>query len=111
MIGRGIRRILTSVVFLVVIGFVLAYLVLRASLPDLDGEHVVTGIDARVLIERDAAGIPTITADSRADLAFATGYAHGQDAGDALANRPWWEVFDDPDLIELINIALLENNE
>jgi penicillin amidase len=79
MIGRGIRRILTGALFAVVIGFVLAYFVLRASLPDLDGEHFVAGIDARVLIERDAAGIPTITAESRADLAFATGYAHGQD--------------------------------
>jgi multidrug efflux system outer membrane protein len=47
----------------------------------------------------------------RPDLGVPEGYAQGQDAGDALANRPWWEVFDDPDLIELINIALLENNE
>ncbi|MEO1203812.1 MAG: penicillin acylase family protein, partial [Pseudomonadota bacterium] len=30
-------------------------------------------------IARDANGVPVITAASRADLAFATGYAHGQD--------------------------------
>ena len=30
-------------------------------------------------IERDARGVPVITAASRADLAFATGYAHAQD--------------------------------
>jgi penicillin amidase len=79
MIGRGIRRILAGAVSVLIIGFLLAFLVLRASLPELDGEHVVAGIDAPVLIERDAAGIPTITAESRADVAFATGYAHGQD--------------------------------
>ncbi len=47
----------------------------------------------------------------RPDLGVPEGYVQGKDAGDALANRPWWEIFDDPDLIELINVALVENNE
>ncbi len=34
---------------------------------------------AEATIERDARGIPVITARSRADLAFATGFAHAQD--------------------------------
>lgn len=54
-------------------------LVLRASLPKLDGEIPVKGLMANASIERDAEGIPVITASSRADLAFATGFAHGQD--------------------------------
>ncbi|MBU2678270.1 MAG: penicillin acylase family protein [Gammaproteobacteria bacterium] len=54
-------------------------LILRASLPDLDGELNVVGLVADASIERDAEGIPVITASSRADLAFATGFAHGQD--------------------------------
>ncbi|MDJ0918245.1 MAG: penicillin acylase family protein [Woeseiaceae bacterium] len=45
----------------------------------LDGELVVDGIDGAVTIERDNQGIPTIRAESRRDLAFATGFAHGQD--------------------------------
>ena len=55
------------------------WLMLRASLPNIDGEIVAAGLTANVTIERDEAGIPTITADNRADLAYATGFAHGQD--------------------------------
>ena len=55
------------------------YLTLRASLPPLDGERVVAGVAATVAIERDALGVTTVTAASRTDLAFATGFAHGQD--------------------------------
>ena len=58
---------------------ILAWLTLRASLPTLDGEVAVTGIDAAATIERDAEGIVTITSVNRADAAFATGFAHGQD--------------------------------
>lgn len=47
----------------------------------------------------------------RPELDAPAGYAQGADAGEALANRPWWEIFDDPDLIELINVALVENKE
>ena len=36
-------------------------------------------LGAEATIERDARGIPVITAASRADLAYATGYAHAQD--------------------------------
>lgn len=58
---------------------ILAWFVVRASLPDIDGEHRVAGIGAAATIARDTAGIPTITATSRPDLAFATGFAHAQD--------------------------------
>jgi penicillin amidase len=57
----------------------LAWLTLRASLPPLDGEIAVAGLGATATIARDADGIPTITASSRTDLAYATGFAHGQD--------------------------------
>jgi len=56
-----------------------AWVWLRASLPPLDGEKVVDGIDAEVRIERDAGGRVTLHGASPADLAFALGYAHGQD--------------------------------
>jgi len=29
----------------------------------------------------------------------------------SLANKPWWELFDDPQLQELIRIALVENKD
>jgi penicillin amidase len=55
------------------------YALLRGSLPQLDGNYVVTELSAPVRIERDQLGVPTITAANRADLAFATGFVHGQD--------------------------------
>ena len=76
---RWILRLVGGITLAGAIVFVLAWLTLRASLPDLDGEFVVEGLTARATIERDAEGIPTISAGTRADLAFATGYAHGQD--------------------------------
>lgn len=63
----------------IVLVVLLAWLTLRASLPTLDGEVVVAGIDAAVTVERDAEGMVTVTAASRADAAFATGFAHAQD--------------------------------
>jgi penicillin G amidase len=55
------------------------YLTLRQSLPRLDGRLVAEGLAAPVTIERDALGVATVTAGNRADLAFGTGFAHGQD--------------------------------
>jgi penicillin amidase len=55
------------------------YFILSRSLPQLDGVAGDLPISAEVTIERDAYGIPTIIAGNRSDLAFATGYVHGQD--------------------------------
>ncbi len=52
---------------------------LRASLPSLDGSQRMTGLGAPVTIERDALGVPTIKAITRADAARALGYLHAQD--------------------------------
>jgi penicillin amidase len=71
---------LAGVAAILVIALVVAaWLALRASLPQLDGELVVDGIAGPVTIERDADGIPAITASNRSDLAYATGFVHGQD--------------------------------
>jgi len=74
-----VTRLLGGAAILVLLGISLAWLTLRASLPDLDGEISATGLAAAATIERDASGIPVITASNRSDLAFATGFAHGQD--------------------------------
>lgn len=58
---------------------VTAYLLLRASLPQLDGDVPLAGLKDAASIERDSTGVPTIKARSRRDLAFATGFAHAQD--------------------------------
>ncbi len=76
---RWVARLLSGLVFAATVLFILAWLALRGSLPELDGETSVDGLSAVATIERDSFGIPTITATNRVDLAFATGFAHGQD--------------------------------
>ncbi len=76
---RWFIRLLLGLVSALAVVLVLAWLTVRASLPQLDGEIESAGIAAAVSIARDAAGIPTITASNRLDLAYATGFVHGQD--------------------------------
>ena len=52
---------------------------MRASLPTLDGELVVDGLDHEVRVTRDAQGVPTVTARERLDLVRATGFLHAQE--------------------------------
>jgi penicillin amidase len=56
-----------------------AWLALRASLPQLEGEAELEGLTATVSIERDALGVPVIRGATREDVARATGYVHAQD--------------------------------
>lgn len=55
------------------------YYLLQASLPLLDGQLSFDQVSASVSIERDQQGIPTITAQSREDTAFALGFLHAQE--------------------------------
>src|SRR5437660_3000275 len=55
------------------------YLQMRGSLAQLDGEGAMPGATAAIVIERDALGIPTIIASSRADVARGLGFVHAQD--------------------------------
>ena len=52
---------------------------LDRSLPRLDGELVVAGLSGEATIVRDDVGVVTIRATTEADVAFALGFAHGQD--------------------------------
>lgn len=72
-------RLIIVAVLATSVGIASAYFVLMKSLPQLDGELVTDGLAANVVIDRDASGIPTVTAANREDLAYATGYVHGQD--------------------------------
>ncbi|MDX1498573.1 MAG: penicillin acylase family protein [Woeseiaceae bacterium] len=104
---RWFGRLLLAGVFALLLVTGLAWLMLRASLPTLDGELAVAGLAAPATIARDAAGIPVITAASRTDLAFATGFAHGQDRFfqmDTIRRRAAGE------LSELIGSATVETD-
>ena len=56
-----------------------AYLHLRRSLPQAEGEIRLPGVEAPVEILRDANGIPHIFAGSVGDVAFGLGFVHAQD--------------------------------
>ncbi len=52
---------------------------LRLSLPRLEGDVEARGLAAPVSVARDARGAPTLTGRSRSDLAWALGYLHAQE--------------------------------
>ena len=77
--ARILRAAAAALALTLLLAAAALWLTLRASLPTIDGQASVPGLAGRVSIERDAAGVATITAASRADLARGLGYVHGQD--------------------------------
>ena len=69
------------VLFLVLAGLVVSgvYYLASRSLPDYDGERVVSGLSAPVEIVRDNANVPHIFASNDPDVFFGLGYVHAQD--------------------------------
>lgn len=76
---RTLKIVLGLVILLVIGGAAAVYFTVRASLPELEGERRLVGLEAAVTVERDSLGIPTITADSRRDAARALGWVHAQE--------------------------------
>lgn len=77
-----LRRVRWLVALLVLIVFALtlgAWLMLRGSLPALDGNLSVADLSAPVSIERDHLGTVTLRGKSRLDLDRAIGFVHAQD--------------------------------
>jgi penicillin amidase len=72
-------RALAAVLALVLLALAGAWLYLRASLAQLDGERQAAGLKAEVRVERDAEGVPLISGADRGDLAYATGFVHAQE--------------------------------
>jgi penicillin G amidase len=76
---RKLTAIGVTAALLLLASLAAAYLLLRASLPQLDGIIREAGLTAPVRISRDARGVPTLQAANRLDLAYATGFVHAQD--------------------------------
>jgi len=83
---RGMRRWLKRgawafglLVGIVVVVIGVAWFLLRGSLPALEGEQSVAGLQARVSVSRDALGVVTIDAGSEADAMRALGLVHAQE--------------------------------
>ncbi len=80
---KTVRRVLTGLLALllvsgVVVGAV-AWNQVTRSFPTMDGEAVLSGLDAPVTVNRDERGVPDIYADDALDLFKAQGYVHAQD--------------------------------
>jgi penicillin G amidase len=74
-----IRGILTSLLVLLIVlggGF---YFYLRSALPQIEGRIVLSGPKAEITVERDADGVPLITAQDDEDVAFGLGFVHAQE--------------------------------
>ncbi len=74
-----LKYVLAAGAALILAPLAAVHVLLRASLPTLDGEVHNLGVVSSVTIDRDALGVPTIEAANRVDLAYGTGFVHGQD--------------------------------
>ncbi|SDZ93174.1 penicillin acylase family protein [Alkalimonas amylolytica] len=75
---RWLKWMLGGLLLLVLIAMMTAYLLLRASLPQYQGEVLVRVAD-EVLISRDHTGFVQIQAQTRQDAAYALGFVHAQE--------------------------------
>ncbi|MBV7537707.1 penicillin acylase family protein [Duganella sp. sic0402] len=73
------KRILIGAVVLLVLAIAAAWLYLRGSLAQLEGERKAAGLETTASIARDAHGVPVIAGGSRGDVAYATGFVHAQE--------------------------------
>ncbi|HXR91614.1 MAG TPA: penicillin acylase family protein [Steroidobacteraceae bacterium] len=74
-----VRSVAIALLVLILALIAVFFALLSGSLPRLDGDISVADLAAPVTIDRDALGVPTVTAATRTDLAYATGFLHGQD--------------------------------
>ncbi|MFG6463842.1 penicillin acylase family protein [Roseateles sp. DXS20W] len=74
-----LKRIALGLLALVMLLALALWLALRGSLAQLDGERALPALAAPAEIQRDARGYVTVTAENRADVARALGFAHAQE--------------------------------
>ena len=76
---RWLKRGLIALVVLVVAASITAYCLLHGSLPVLEGQQALPGLNAAVTLSRDANGTVTIDAQNETDALRALGYVHAQE--------------------------------
>lgn len=78
---RALRLALAVTLAALAVALLAAWLLLRGSLPRLDGDHDPggDGPSGAVTLARDAQGVPTVSGRSLDDLAWGLGFAHAQD--------------------------------
>jgi len=74
-----LKRLLIALLVVLGVAVLTLWLLVRASLPRLDGELAGSHLTAPVTIERDALGTATLRGASRNDVAYALGVVHAQE--------------------------------
>src|SRR5579859_1004835 len=78
-VGRWFFRLVVTLVLLALLAGAAGWFFVHGSLARLDGQSTGKGLSAQVTVTRDALGVPAITGQTRADVAFATGFLHAQE--------------------------------
>lgn len=78
-IGRIAFLVVAAIVVLAVAAAFFVTWTIQRSFPQTEGAIEVEGLTAAVTVQRDASGVPTITAESTDDLFYAQGFVHAQD--------------------------------
>ena len=78
-LGRVLKWLVLALMLLIVLVVGWVWWGMQRSRPTLEGTVQVQGLSAPVSIVRDADGVPTLTAATRTDLAFALGWLHAQE--------------------------------
>ncbi len=74
-----LKRIAVALLVLLLFAILGAWLLLRGSLPTLDGALTLPGLSAPVTIQRDRLGVVTVDAANELDAMRALGYVHAQE--------------------------------
>ncbi|MBP7371017.1 MAG: penicillin acylase family protein, partial [Arenimonas sp.] len=77
--AKHLKRLFIGLISLIFLAVIIAYFMLRASMPQLSGEHTLQGLSNNTRIERDANGTVTIQAQTEADTMRALGFVHAQE--------------------------------
>ncbi|MGC5223707.1 penicillin acylase family protein [Micromonospora sp. DT81.3] len=78
-LGRTLFAAVAGVLVIAVIAASFVVWTIQRSFPALSGSITISAVESPVAVQRDALGIPTISADSTHDLFAAQGYVHAQD--------------------------------
>jgi penicillin amidase len=103
-----LKRTALLLATLILAAIVGAWLLLRGSLPQLNGHIAGTGVEKATTIERDALGTATIHAASRRDALYALGYVHAQER---FFEMDLMRRLAAGELAELVGAAVLEQDK
>ena len=74
-----LKRVISVLLVVIVLGAGAAFFLLMASLPKEDGEISLPGLSAAATVHSDALGIPSILAENREDAFRLLGFVHARD--------------------------------